>query len=234
MIRGQSHVVGVALMLSLTILALGAITAGVGTLFEAQAASADAGRVADDLDAAIQPVEQTGPGTGRVAFSDGQISTVDRGVRVMRNGSVIREIEAGALVFTADDRRVASVAGAIVRGQGSGSWLVRDPPLAASDGEGVLVVSAPKLNGSGQAVAGAGQATLRTDVSHDRTALGTGTFGVAIESETPAAFERYFEREGVPTTRRDFDGDGVDSVVAAYPGTRRGYLVVHDLGLEVG
>jgi hypothetical protein len=34
-------------------------------------------------------------------------------------------------------------------------------------------------------------------------------------------------------TTRDFDGDGVTSVVARYPGERVGYLVVHEMGLEV-
>lgn len=232
--RAQSHVVGVALMLSLTILALGTITAGVGSIFDAQAASADARRVADDFDAALQPRAQTGPGVGRVAYSDGRLSTVDREVRVLRDGSVVHEVDAGALVFTADDRRVAYVGGAIVRGRDRGTWLVRDPPLAATGGDGVLAVSSARLNGSGQTVAGGGRATLRTNVSHERTTLGEGTFAVALESATPGAFEGYFEREGIPTTRRDFDGDGVPSVVASYPGTRRGYLVVHDFRLEVG
>jgi hypothetical protein len=34
-------------------------------------------------------------------------------------------------------------------------------------------------------------------------------------------------------TRRDVDGDGVPSVVAQFPGDREGYLVVHDMHLEV-
>jgi len=70
-------------------------------------------------------------------------------------------------------------------------------------------------------------------VSHTRTDLGTGEFVVAVETATPGPFERYFEGQNASVSRADFDGDGVESVVAEYPGQRRGYLVVHDLSLEV-
>jgi hypothetical protein len=233
MSRGQSHVVGVALMLGLTVLALGLLTAGVGTVFDAQTATADAQRVADGLEASLQPLEQTGPATGRLAFGDGRLTTAPRQLRIFRNGSLAAEEDVGAVIFTADDRRVAFLAGGIVRGQDAGAWLSRDPSVAASRDGGVIVVSAPALNASHQTVAGGGEATLVTNVSHDRATLGRGTYDVAIETETPAAFERYFEREGVPTERRDVDGDGIPSVVARYPGARRGYLVVHDMRLEV-
>jgi len=233
MSRGQSHVVGVALMLGLTVLALGAITASVGTVFDAQTATADAQRVAHDLDAALQPLEQTGPATGHLAFGDGRLTTAPRQLRVFQNGSVTAEEDVGAVIFTAEDRRVAFIAGGIVRGQETGAWLSRDPSVAASRDGGVIVVSAPSLNATHQTVAGGGEATLATNVSHDQANLGRGSFEVAIETETPAAFERYFDREGVPTERRDVDGDGIPSIVASYPGTRRGYLVVHDMRLEV-
>lgn len=232
--RGQSHVVGVALVLAITVIALGTVTTGIGAVFDAQASSVDANRVAGELDATLQPVERTGPNSGHVAFSDGRLTTVERQLRVLRDGSVVAEVDADALVFTANDRRVAFVGGAIVRGTRGNGWLAREPPLAASDDGGVIAVSAPKLNASHQSVSGGGRARLSTNVSHQRSALGRGTFSVAIETTRPNAFERYFEREGVSTNRRDFDGDGIESVVAEYPGTRRGYLVVHDMRLEVG
>ncbi len=233
MTRGQSHVVGVALLLGVTVLALAALTAGIGTVFDAQTATADAQRIADDLDATLQPVEQTGHGQGAVAFSEGRLTTADRQLRVYTNGSLTREVDVGAVVFRADERRVAFLAGAIVRGRPGGAWLTREPPLAASRSSGVLVVSAPALNTTHQSVSGGGTATLSSNVSHDRTDLGNGQFEVAIESQTPGAFETYFEQAGVSTTRRDFDGDGVPSVVATYSGRRQGYLVVHDMRLEV-
>jgi hypothetical protein len=39
---------------------------------------------------------------------------------------------------------------------------------------------------------------------------------------------------GADTEIEDLDGDGVPSVRLTFPGDRRGYLVVHDMRLEVG
>jgi len=233
MSRGQSHVVGVAVMLGVTVVALGTVTAGIGVVFDAHAASADAERVADDLDAAIQPVATTGPREGSVAFSDGSLRSASRQLRVYRNGSLVREIEVGALEFAAADRRVAAVAGAVVRGQDGGAWLHREPPIVGSAEDGVLAIGAVRLNASDVAVSGSGRTTLHTNVSHARQSLGSGQFTLELETATPSAFEGYFEAADATTTRRDRDGDGVPSVVARYPGTATGYLVVHDVRLEV-
>lgn len=232
MSRGQSHVVGVALMLAVTVVALGGITAGIGTVFESHAASADAQRVAADFDAALQPVETTGPHAGEISFSDGRLETVQRELRVLRNGSVEAVVAVDALVFRAGDHRVSSVAGAIVRGQPGGAWLRREPPIVGSNSGGILVVGAPALNATDISVAGTGRTTIETDVSHARTGLGRGTFEVRLETETPDAFARYFRAANATVTRGDPDGDGVPSVMARYPGVRHGYLVVHDMRLE--
>lgn len=231
--RAQSHVVGVALMLSLTVLALGLITAGIGGVFQAQTANADAQRVANDLETALQPVTTTGSDSARLAFGGGRLDTEPRQLRVVRDDTIVAEVDVDALVFTANERRVSFLSGAIVRGRGESAWLARDPPVAASNGSGVLAVSAPALNASGRSVAGGGTTTLRTNVSHDRRQLGRGTFAVVLETETPKPVETYFEAQNATTARRDFDGDGIPSVVATYPGTRTGYLVVHDMRLEV-
>jgi hypothetical protein len=235
MSRGQSHVVGVALMLGLTVVALGGLTLTVGTLVEAQTESADATRVADGFDSAIEPVETTGPHVGRVRFADGRLETVDRDLRVLRNGTVVAELSVGALVFTADERRVAAVAGAVVRGRGAGAYRLTDPPITASDRTDVVVVAGSRLGAGDVAVGGEGGVTvaLRTNVSHSRRDLGPGRFGVAIETRTPAPFERYFAEHNATVRRSDFDDDGVDSVLATYRGQRRGYLVTHNLSLEV-
>jgi hypothetical protein len=233
MIRAQSHVVGVAIMLGVTVVALGTITAGIGAVFDAHAASADATRVADDLEGALQPVAGTGPREGSVAFSEGELRTANRELRVLRNGSLVRTVEIGALVFTTRDHRVASVAGAVVRGQDSGAWLAREPPIVGSSAAGVLAIGAVKLNTSDVAVSGSGRTTLQTNVSHARRSLGPGRYVVELETAAPAAFESYFEKSETTTSRRDRDGDGVPSLVVTYPGTVTGYLVVHDMRLEV-
>lgn len=229
--RGQANVVGVALLLGLTVASLGVLTAGIGAVVQDNAATADTRRVATDLDGALRPVEVTGRHQGRVSFAEGRLRTVERDLRVLNESGVVRRVRVGGLVFTAGDRRVAFVAGAITRGPRSGAALFSPPPVTV--GPDVLVVGAPRLNGT---VAVAGDdvtTTLRTDVTHERSRLGNGTYRVAIETESPGPLARRFERQGATVTRRDIDGDGVPSVVARFPGTRRGYIVVHDLNVEV-
>uniref|UniRef100_UPI003743A31E DUF7289 family protein n=1 Tax=Halorussus rarus TaxID=660515 RepID=UPI003743A31E len=227
----------------MVVVALGSLTAGIGTVVEENAAAADSARVAADFDAALDPVAATGVHRGRVSFTEGQLRTVERDLRVLNETGVVRRIRVDALVFTAGDRRVAFLAGAVVRGPPDNARLRTAPPVTASRGgggasggdqPGVLVVGAPKLNGSAAVSAtGGGSVVLRTSVSHHRTALGNGTYRVAVETATPEAWRRHFERRNATATTRDFDGDGVTSVVASYPGERVAYLVVHDMRLEV-
>jgi len=235
--RAQSNVVGVALLLAVTVIALGALTAGVGTMVTENAETADANRVADGFDAALRPVETTGADRGRVQFVDGQLRTVERDLRVT-DGTATYTVEVDALVYESGDRRVTFLAGAIVRGAGEGARLHRRPPITASRrAGGVLVVGAPSLNASSVGLSGSGTVTalLRTNVTHERVDLGRSQFRVAVETETPRAWVTAFERLNatVLATDRDLDGDGVPSVVAEFPGTRRGYLVIHDMRLEV-
>lgn len=233
--RGQSSVVGVALLLGATVIALGVLTASVGTLVDGHTARSDAERVAQDFDDLLRPVETTGHRSGQVRFADGTLRTVERDLRV--RDSTGREVhtEIGAAVFEHGNRRVTSVAGAVVRGVKDNAWMVDPPPIFGSRSNGVLVVGAAKLNGSGQAVGGERvTARLSTNVSHERRTLGRETYEVAVETAVPGPFERVFEERGATVYRQDIDGDGVESVVAAFPGRRQAYLVVHDMRLEVG
>lgn len=231
--RAQSHVVGVAVMLGVTVVALGTVTASLGAVVQGSAAAADANRVAADLDDALRPVEATGHRRGEVSFTSGELVVVERELRILDGAGVVETVPVDALVFRAGEQRVVYLAGAVVRSTGSGAHLHARPPIAAS--EGVMVVGAPRLNASDRRVATTEPTTvaLETNVSHRRQALGDGEYRVAMETTTPGAWERYFERAGATTTRRDLDGDGVDSVVGTFPGVRTGYLVVHDLRLEV-
>lgn len=233
--RAQSHVVGVALMLGLAVVALGALTVGVGSVVDSQASNADTTRVGEQLGTALEAVERTGQATHQLSFTEGTLSTADRTLRLLENDTVTTEHGVDALVFESGDRRVASLAGAVVRGQEGNAWLLEDPPITSSNRTDVLVVGAPRVNAEHVAVGGRGgvTTTLRTNVSHERTDLGVGEFAVAVETETPEAFERYFERHGATTERHTFAGDEMESVVATYPGQRQAYLVVHDLDLEV-
>ncbi|MFC6836758.1 DUF7289 family protein [Halomarina ordinaria] len=238
--RGQSHVVGVALLLGVAVVSMGALTASIGTVVEENAAEADAARVASDVDGALRPVEVTGPHRGRVSFARGELRTVERDLRVLdADGETVERVRVDGLVFEAGDRRVSWVAGALVRGAPGRARLQSPLPVTASDpgdDDGVLVVGAPRLNASGTAtVSGRGgvETTFVTDVSHHRERLDRGEYAVAVETRTPEPWEAAFTERGASVDRRDLDGDGVESVVATFPGERATYLVVHDLSLEV-
>lgn len=238
MSRAQSHVVGVALLLGVTVASLGLLTASIGAVVQSNAAAADAARVARSLDRAVQPVATTGVRRGRVSFTEGRLRSVDRDLRVLNGSGVVATVPTGGLVFEAGDRRVAYVAGAVVRGGDGGSRVFAPPPITATRrAGGVLVVGAARLNATGVAVGGSGPTTVvvRTRVTHERRALGNGTYRVAVETETPGAWARFFRDRNatVTATDRDVDGDGVTSVVARFPGERVGYLVVHDAHMEV-
>ncbi|WP_121821965.1 DUF7289 family protein [Halostella salina] len=236
--RAQSNVVGVAVLLGITVIALGALTASIGAVVQSNAATADADRVAAGFEEAIRPVEATGHHRGRVAVSSGTFSTADRDLRVLNASGVVATTTVDALVYESGDRTVRTLSGAIIRGDDGGSRMYRPPPITASRrAGGVLVVGAGRLNASAGSVGGNGETelVLRSNVTHHRRSLGNGTYRVAVETETPAAWRSYFERLNatVVSEDRDFDGDGVGSVVARFPGDRTAYLVVHDLRLEV-
>ena len=229
--RAQSHVVSVALLLGVTVVAMAAVTAGVGSTVDSGVARADADRAADAF-ANLDAVSRTGPGTERVEFADGALSTVERDVRVLDEDGVVRAVDANALVFEAGDRRVAYLAGAVVRGERGNAWFVEDPPVAA--GDGTLLVGTPTVGASDPvAVGGRGRVDLAVDVTHDRETLAAGEYGLAVETATPRPWTAYFESVGATVATRDVDGDGVESVVATFPGERRLHLVVHALDLEV-
>lgn len=231
--RAQSHVVGVALLLAITTVSLGVLTAGVGTVVQSNAAAADANRVADTF-VGLQPSKSAGTERHRLAFGAGSLQVVDRTVRVLDGDDVVASHRADALVFESGDRRVTFLAGAVIRGGGDAARLTDRPPLSTADS--LLVVGLPVLNASGSDTvtgSGATRLTLETNTSHDRQQLGEGQYRVAVETSTPSAWEAYFATVGADTTRRVFDDDGVPSVVATFPGERTAYLVVHDTRLEV-
>lgn len=222
-------------------LSLGTLTAVVGTVVDDNAATADLDRVADDLDAAVQPVEATGRHEGRVSFTDGEIRTTDRTLRLIRDGDVVATEPVDGLVYETGQYRILAVAGAIVRDHGGSASLYSDPPFSVS--EGVVLVGAAVMSFDSHVSVSEPDATtvtIATDVSHDRRKLGEGAdggdgeYGIAVETDTPDAWERYFERIGADDVeRRRYEGDDHESVVATFDGDRTGYFVVHELDLEV-
>lgn len=233
--RAQAAVVGVAILLAVTVVSMGLLTAAIGEVVSSHAAAADADRVAADFDRALAPEVATGARSATVRFAEGELAVVPRELRVTVDGSVVRTIDVGGLVFANGEHRVAAVAGLLVRGK-PGRARVTDGPLVTAD-DGVVVVGAARLGASPRTVAGtAGRVRLATNVTHERIDLGPGTIGLAIETATPDAVAEALAAAGatVVSRDRDYDGDGVPSVVVRFPGDRRGWFVRHDLHLEVG
>lgn len=237
MTRAQSDVVGAAILIGLTVLAVGTLTASIGTVVDGGAASADATRVANTFDSSLDPADASGVERTTVSFTGGELAVEERTLRVLTDSGVVATVEVDALVFTAGDHRVEYVAGAIVEGSPDRARLSSSPPIAtATEPEGVLVVGAPKLNATqGTVGSGATDVTLRTEVSHERSELGTDTYRLAIETPTPDPWIGHFESQNatIEEDARSFEGDEHPSVVARYPDDREGYLVVHDMRLEV-
>ncbi|WP_232687313.1 DUF7289 family protein [Halobacterium zhouii] len=230
--RAQSNVVGVALLLGITVVALGTLTASVGTVVDQHAAATDSRRVAADLDEALRPVETTGVRRGTVAFSSGDLELVDRDVHVLNSSGIVERIDANALRFTAGSRGATFLAGSVlVHGNGWSRTRTRMPVTADAD---VLVVSVPVLRGSvSRSASGGAVYTLRSNVTHERQHLERESYRVAIETTHPAAWKRQFERTNATIDQRDVDGDGISSVVVHFEGSRTAYLVVHEMEVSL-
>ncbi len=230
--RGQSNVVGVAILLGVTVVALGLLTASVGTVVEQHAAASDAQRVASDLDEALQPVETTGVRRGSISFTSGTLETLDREVRVLDSGGNASVVDANALRYSTGDRGATYLAGSVLA-HGDGWSRTRSPVTVTADPD-VLVVSVPALRGDvARAASGGVTYTLRSNVSHEREHLGRGGYRVAVETIHPDAVRAQFERWNATVTQRDVDGDGVPSVIADFPGARTAYVVVHQTEVSV-
>jgi hypothetical protein len=227
--RAVSDVVGVALLLAITTVSLSLVTAGAGTVVEEHAAAASADRVADAM------AETLGPdgAAGTVAVGSGRFGVRNRSVRVLDETGVVAVRHGDALVYERGERRVAFVAGAVVRGREDAATLTAEPSIRA--GDGVLLVGLPMLSVTRpDAAANRTGATIRrAETTHSRRRFDAGGYAVAVETATPGALEAHFAGENATTARRDFDGDGVVSVVARFPGEREAYLVVHRVGAEV-
>lgn len=252
--RAQANVLGIVVLIAITVLALGALTAGIGTMIHSGATAADTDRIADGLASAISPDETVGVEESDVRFADGVLRAEERTVRVLAASDdeidggeigdseitvdVVETVRSDVLFYEADDRSVVVRGSAVLRIDDGSAQIHREPRIVADDeSSGVLVVGAPSMDVGDIAVSTGREGTfrVRTVVEHDRIDLGAGTYQVAVETDHPQVWKRYFERQGatVLTTSAHFEGDTTDSVVAHFEGQRNAHLVVHDVDLEV-
>jgi flagellin-like protein len=244
--RAVSSVVGVSLLLAVTVVSLGALTAGVGTVVDRGATAATVDRAAADV-AGIDPTARTGETRTAVELGGGSLRTAERTVRVVAvEGGVgtagvdptdaVAAYPAGALVYEVDGRRVVAAAGGVVVDDGAG--FRRDPHLTVATGgagNGTILFGLPVWNATvASAASGTGEATVRTRVTHRREAFAPDDYALTVETTAPTPWRERFAAAGADVAVRDLDGDGTPSVVARFYGTSRVVVVVHDARVEVG
>jgi hypothetical protein len=223
--RGQSTIIGVAILAAVTVLSIAALTTAAGTFVADGAAAANSQRVADDL-ADVGDGERT----TIIRFSQGVLRVEERTLRVFGDEGTVAEVDVDALVYENRNRRVALLGGVLVEGR-PGQAAVRGPPPVVV-GEERLLVDVVALNASGSAAVGGSNpvsVTVQTDATHSYRVLESAEHAVAIETTTPRAWERAFEAAGLSHSRRDLDDDGVPSVVGESPTALSLDLAIHDL-----
>ncbi|MFB6304712.1 MAG: archaellin/type IV pilin N-terminal domain-containing protein [Haloferacaceae archaeon] len=229
MSRGQSSVVGVALLVAVTVVALAGMTAAVGTVLEDRADAATADRAAVAFEEALAPTGR-GQSRERVALPGGDVRVAERSVRVLGSDGTVVTYRTNALVYDADGRRAVYENGAVLRVGSGGASVEGDRPVRVSDGHvfvSVVVLGAAPGEGST-----AESVTLRTNATHADRTLEAGDYRVAVETAAPDARAERLAAVGT-TTRRDVDGDGVPSVVVDPAGSGPTHVLVHRLRLEV-
>jgi hypothetical protein len=228
--RAQSTVVGVALLLAITTVSLSLLTASAGTVVERQVATVTADRATEAVTGVLEPDGSS----GRVAVGDGRFSERERTLRLVNDSGVVAAQNVSALVYEQHDRRVTYLGGGVVRGTPDAATFAADPTIQTGDGVLLLAVTDPEIRRESPRPNATGATTIeRTNATHARSRFPAGEYGVAVETATPGPWDDYFRAQNATVTRQDFDGDGVPSVVAAFPGQRETYLVVHHVRVEV-
>ncbi len=230
--RGQSNVVGVALLLGIGVVAIGLLTASVGGLVDAQLSTADADAATNGFTSLRDGVFDGTNESHPIHVTDGEFARVNRTVRLISEDGEPRTYDADGYVATFGGHRVAFVGGAVVRGTRANARLVTPVPLSFAGDAAFLPL--PTLTGASADGGGlGGGAELRATATRNVTTLPTDSYTVAVETATPDAWERSFERQGFGTTRTDFDDDGIPSVVATVPDERTFAVARYNLTVVV-
>jgi hypothetical protein len=234
--RGQSAIIGVALLLGLTIVSVGVLTAGTGILVDEAAKGADAKRVADRMATAYNPSTLEGSATLSLALTGGQVSTAERRITVRRFGDVVAAFDTNVLQFEEGNHQVTVIGQAIVRGQAGRARFVRTPRLVTlfgSDGDRTLSISIVALAGRiDQTVTNQEPLRLHLNGSHDRRNPGAGRYTISIETATPGIWQDYLTDIARSVRIVGDDSSGTKLVVAELGRVSRARLIVHRVEVE--
>lgn len=234
-----------ALVAAVTVLALGGLTAGIGSLIQGGASTVEAERAADELGAAVDPKEIVGTRERSVDLRGGTVDVKAHRIRIVDADGlaiheseatvpIVEELQSDALVYTRDDQTIRLRGRAITTSIDGDHSLHREPGIITDDdtvvlGIGLLQTDDEKLEDRSAAV------TVIAESEHERVTYPEQAYAIAIETPHPDIWEPYLESTGasVETTGAQFPDDDYHSVIATFAGERELVLVRNDVTVEV-
>lgn len=246
--RGQTNAAGLALLILLVVLALGALTAGIGSVIHTGATTVETERVADELGEALNPVSGTS-GNMTVEVGTGTVTTEQRSIRLVDKEStgfdpgnqtveIIDQQPATAVQYSINDRRATVFGSGVFLTDQDDSDLYQRPHLIVDDDpEGILIIGIPHIEADQTVLAGPDKTTLnmQTAVDYNRQKVDHQQFYLGIETQHPQAWEQYLKEldATVVTTSAHFDDDQHESVIVTFNGSRTVEIIDYTIDLEV-
>jgi flagellin-like protein len=234
--RGQSAVIGVALLLAITVVSVGVLTAGTSILVEEAAQEADLERIGDTIVSGYQPTTLEGTRTMSLSLTGGTLLTEQREITVSRYGDVIARVQTVALRYERANRAVSIVGGGILQTRAGGTAFVREPNMVSSfggDGERILILSLVALTGTvEESIDEPRRVPLAFEATHERRDPGAGRYTVRLETAHPSVWMRYFEERGVDVRLVDHPGEAADVVVADLGLVTEARLIIHHVEVQ--
>jgi hypothetical protein len=237
--RGVSETVGFVLVFALITSTIAVtFTVGLGGLEDAQLAERDNNveRAFDVLHDNFNDIGRDGVpsrateirlGGGRIEFTRGSTFEIRNAT-----GTTLENSTTAITYFGAGDTQIRYEHGAVIRTDGEGSVMLREPDLLL--GETTLIRFVEVSPHGSDGVAGDGTVLVRTLLTADRTATElTDNVTIRVRGPTADAWERYFEsrRDGSDRIESvNLTGDELTVNVSSTGGDR---IVIHRTGARV-
>lgn len=229
--RGQSAIIGVALLLTITVVSVGLLTAGTGILVDEAAQEADIERIGEAFTSGYRPATLEGSTTMALSLTGGKLVTAPRAITISRYGDIVTRVQTLALKYERSGRSVTVHGGGVLQDRADGATFIRDPNVITrfgGDGDRVLTIALVVLSGNvDERVEDPRRVRLEFEATHERRALGAGRYTVRVETATPGAWVRYFEEAGAEVRLQEGTDDEVDVVIADLGRVTEARLILH-------
>lgn len=229
--RGQSAIIGVALLLAITVVSVGVLTAGTGILVDEAAQEADLERIGQRFVAGYQPATLDGSTTMALSLTGGHLDSSPRTITITRSGDVVTRVQTVAIRYERAGRAVTVLGGAVLQSRADGARFIREPNVVTrfgGDGDRVLTLSLVVLLGQvDEQIDEPRGVRLAFDATHEWRDPGAGRYTVRVETVTPAAWARYFEEVGGDVRVTERPGEEVSVVIAELGRVTEARLIVH-------